>query len=353
MKLYKAGERERGPGRASSARTCASPTRCWATSTRWSPPTRSAPSGCCASWTSTACTTSARIGRRGAAPLRARDARGAARLPRRRLSRGDLQQPARRPAPPAAADHGAGRHDDARFRRRAAAAAARRTNVVYNYTAAYTDLSAEMHPQPERARQRRRLSSVRRQGAGRLASSTARARPRSSIRHAPGWYAATVRAQRARRRRARAGARRSPDCPSSSTGTARTATARAVRHDVLRRRRGRLAPAATASPGCSGRPRRPTPRSRCSRTASRCSCSRRPSSPDSGGPGAFRGGLGSRLRFRKLDDDGVDAAGRGLPGRRRCSAARACSAGGAAATRVGPVLDARAADRARAARAGW
>ena len=45
----------------------------------------------------------------------------------RRLSLGNLQQSARRSAPPAAADHGCGRHHDARLRRRAAATAARRT----------------------------------------------------------------------------------------------------------------------------------------------------------------------------------------------------------------------------------
>ena len=67
----------------------------------------------------------------------------------------------------------------------------------------------------------------------------------------------------------------------------------------VRRRR------ATASPACSGRPRPPTPRSSCSRRACRCWCSRRPIVPDSGGAGRHRGGLGQRVRMRKLDDDGL------------------------------------------------
>ena len=115
----------------------------------------------------------------GLADLRAlaahRDGPGGARHARRDpgaagrcLSQQRLTQPGRRRTDPAAEADGCRRYHRPRFRRRAATACDRRRQLDNELHRGARDLSAEMHADPECARQCRLLPPVHRAGAGRL-----------------------------------------------------------------------------------------------------------------------------------------------------------------------------------------
>ena len=189
-----------------------------------------------------------------------RDARGDPRAAGRRVSLGDLEQPARRAAALSAEAHRAGRRDRARLRRRAAATAAGRAELHLQLHRGARDLSDEMHAQPAGARQCRLLSAVHREGAGGLDPELHQAGVGQPA-HARRLVHRAQHLPRAGRCRARRRCRRPPACRSRSTSTAarRTATSTPTISSWAAGRVPRGT--ATASPRCCIRPRPPTPRS--------------------------------------------------------------------------------------------
>ena len=163
-------------------------------------------------------------------------------------------------------------------------------NVVLNYTAAYTRLSAEVHP-AARTCAATPATTGRSSSTPRPApSSTACGRPRSASGSA--WLVHGANVVLNALADGGAGRRQGVHRPALRLLLVRQGAGRRelLGHDVLGRRRRRLLRAATASRGSSGRPRRPTPRSRCSRSASRAGAGEVATSPTPAAPGASAAG---------------------------------------------------------------
>ncbi len=152
--------RERDADRDDPTRTSATASRCWATSSRSSPPTSWAPSGCWPSWATTACTTSAHWPRWCRASAKARCAM---RSGRSRMANTARSSPTTRSGEmltyPVKVDGGRRQHQR-RFRRRPAATAAGRAELDAELHRRACDLSAEMHADAAGARQCRLLPAV-------------------------------------------------------------------------------------------------------------------------------------------------------------------------------------------------
>ena len=271
----------------------------------------SAPSAFSPSWTTTACTICARSpsvvqGRSENAPCATRSAPSPDGVYHSEIRNNPLGENS---ALSAQAD-GQGRRDRARFRRRAAAAAAGRPELHAELHRGARDLSAEMHADAERARQCRLLSRRSRVKAPEGSILNCKRPAAVNLRTRTGWYLAP--------NIFRALSEAAPDQVQAFTGLPVAANIygpgsrrpHLFRHAVHRRRPGRLGAAATASRACSGRPRRPTPRSSCSRRACRCWCWRKAILPDSGGAGRHRGGLGQRMPSAQAARRRPDDAGR-------------------------------------------
>ena len=181
MKLYRAGVRERGRCSALIAQNVRDHDQVLGDSTPWSRPMRWAPSGCCASWTSTGCRTSralaavvqgrteARPGRRSApsptastgSEITCNPLGDKLRLPLEVTVKDDTMTLDYAGAPPQLPRGG--------------------LNCTLNYTAALHRLSAEMHPQPRTCGATPATTApVGRRSPVRIHHSTACGRPRSA-----------------------------------------------------------------------------------------------------------------------------------------------------------------------------
>ena len=333
MKLYRGGRAERGPVRADRRERAQSRRRCWATSTPSSPPTRSAPSGCWPSWTNTACTICARSPRSCRAAPRRRCATRSARMPDGVYTSEIWNNPLGTPLRYPVEAHGAGRRDRGRFRRRAAAAAAGRAQLHAQLHRRARDLSAEMHAHA-------RACAAMPAATGRSPSRRRRAsilncdKPAAvNLRTRTGWYIAPNIFRALAEAAPGAGAGRHRPAGRDQHLRPRRATARSI-PTICSWAAGR-APRrqATASPALLW----PTSAANTSielfesaRAGARAGEGL--SSPIPAAPGRHRGGLGQRVRVRKLRRRRPADAGLGLPGRRRRRRCRGCSAACRAAT---------------------